>query len=75
MSGRNMTMTTAFTNIDGLHLTSWPPCWRYNTEGICYLLHWRRGWLTLSATSREIDCKPRILFKRKYKLDYSLEHT
>ena len=50
--------------IDGLHLTSWRPCWRYNTKE--YVISSivgssRRGWLTLSATSREIDCKPRIL--------------
>ena len=51
--------------IDGLPLTSRRPCWRYNTKeyvinsivGSC-----RRAWLTLSAASREIDCKPRILY-------------
>ena len=48
--------------IDGLHLTSWRPCWRYNTKE--YVINSivgssRCGWLTLSATSREIDCKPR----------------
>ena len=51
--------------IDGLHLKSWRPCWRYNTKE--YVINsivgssWR-GWLTLSATSREIDCKPRIRY-------------
>ena len=45
-------------HIDGLHLTSWRPCWRYNTKK--YVINSivrssRRGWLTLSATSREID--------------------
>ena len=51
-------------SIDGLHLTSWRPCWRYNTKE--YVINsivgssWR-GWLTLSAISREIDCKPRII--------------
>ena len=50
-------------DIDGLHLTSWRPCWRYNTKE--YAINStvgssRRGWLTLSAISREIDCKPRI---------------
>ena len=49
--------------IDGLHLSSWRPCWRYNTKE--YVINpivgsSRRGWLTLSATSQEIDCKPRI---------------
>ena len=54
--------------IDSLDLTSWRPCWRHNTKeyvissivGSC-----RRGWLTLCATSREIDCKPRIFIKYK----------
>ena len=51
------------TAIDGLYLTSWRPCWRYNTKE--YVINSivgssRRGWLTLSATSQEIDCKPRI---------------
>ena len=27
----------------------------------------RRGWLTLSATSQEIDCKPRISSKKSHK--------
>ena len=53
------------TSIDGLHLTSWRPRWRYNTKeyfinaivGSC-----RHGWLALSATSPEIDCKLRILY-------------
>ena len=50
--------------IDGLHLTSWRPCWRYNTKE--YVINSivgssRRGWLSLSTTSREIDCKPRIV--------------
>ena len=49
--------------IDGLHLTSWRPCWRYNAKE--YVINSvvgssRRRWLTLSATSREIDYKPRI---------------
>ena len=49
--------------IDGLHLTSEQPCWRYNTKE--YVINSivesrRRGWLTLSATSREFDCKLRI---------------
>ena len=53
----------AYLQIDGLHLTSWWPCWRYNTKE--YLISSivgssRRGWLVLCATSREIDCKPRI---------------
>ena len=51
------------TVIDGLHLTSWWPCWRHNTKE--YIINSivgssRRGWLTLIAISREIDCKPRI---------------
>ena len=49
--------------IDGLHLTSWRPCWRYNTKE--YFISSivgssRRGWLVLCATSREMDCKLRI---------------
>ena len=50
---------------DGLHLTTpWRLCWRYNTKE--YVISSivgssRRGWLTLSDASREIDCKPRIL--------------
>ena len=56
--------------IDGLHLTSWRPCWRYNTctkECIINSIvgSSRSGWLTLSATSREIDCKPRIVYLLK----------
>ena len=49
--------------IDGLHLTLWRPCWRYNTKE--YAINsivgsnWC-GWLTLSSISREIDSKPRI---------------
>ena len=49
--------------IDGLYLTSWRPCWKYNTKDYVINLivgSGRRGWLTLSATSREIDCKPRL---------------
>ena len=49
--------------IDGLHLTSWRPCWRYNTKEYAInsiVRSSQRGWLTLFATSREIDCKPRI---------------
>ena len=41
--------------IDGLHLTSWWPCWRYNTkEYVIYSIagSTRSGWLTLSAASR-----------------------
>ena len=54
------------TSIDGLHLTSRRPCCRYNTKE--YVISpivgsSRRGWLTLSAASREIDCKPRIGFR------------
>ena len=55
------------TIIDGLHLTSQRPCWRYNTKE--YVINsivgssWR-GRLTLSAASREIDCKPRIGIQR-----------
>ena len=53
-----------FPSIDGLHLKSWRPCWRYNT--IEYFISFivgssRRGWLTLSGASRKIDCKPRIV--------------
>ena len=49
--------------IDGLHLTSRRPCWRYNRKE--YVISSivgssRRGWLTLSFAFREIDCKPRI---------------
>ena len=49
--------------IDGLHLTSWRPCWRYKIKE--YVINSivgssRREWLTLSATFRMIDCKPRI---------------
>ena len=48
-----------------MHLTSWWPFWRYNTKE--YVISSivgssRRGWLTLSATSGEIDCKPRIVY-------------
>ena len=61
----------AFFSVDGLHLTSWRPCWRYNTKK--YVINStvgssRRGWLTLSATSREIDCKPRIFFVVRHKI-------
>ena len=47
--------------IDNLYLTSWHL--RYNTKE--YVINSivgssRRGWLTLSATSQETDCKPRI---------------
>ena len=60
-----MFVNNCLTLIDGLHLTSWRPCWRYNTKE--YVINStvgsiRRGWLTLSATSREIDCKPRIVY-------------
>ena len=65
--------------IDGLHLTSWRPCWRYNTKE--YVINSivgssRRGWLTLSAISQEIDCKPRILRindPQKHKVLYTWE--
>ena len=55
--------------IDGLHLTSWRPRWRYNTKE--YVISSivgssRRGWLILSVTSREIYCKPRILRNFQY---------
>ena len=49
--------------IAGLHLTSRRPCWRYNTKEYVFssiVGSSRRGWLTLSAAPREIDCKPRI---------------
>ena len=51
------------TRIDGLHLTSWQACWRYNTKKyvINFIACCRRWWLTLSAISREIDCKPKII--------------
>ena len=48
-----------------MHLTTpWRLCWRYNTKE--YVISSivgssRRGWLTLSDASREIDCKLRIL--------------
>ena len=43
-------------DIDGLHLTSWRPCSRYNTKK--YVANSivgssRRGWLTLSVTTQE----------------------
>ena len=55
--------------IDDLHLTSWRPCWKYNTKE--YVISsivgsTQRGWLTLSAMSREIDCKPRKWYTRSY---------
>ena len=58
--------------IDRLHLTSWRPCWRYNTKE--YVINSivgssRRGRLTLSATSREIDCKPRIRQSKTLRLE------
>ena len=50
--------------IDGLHLTSWRPCSIYNTKEYDIINSIvgssRRGWLTLSAISREIDYKRRI---------------
>ena len=57
--------------IDGSHLTSWRLYWRYNTKE--YVINStvgssRRGWLTLSAISREIDCKLRILWFRQSSL-------
>ena len=53
--------------VGGFHLTSWRPCWRYNTKE--YVISSivgssRRGWLALSGASREIDCKPRVGTKR-----------
>ena len=63
--GRKTTVCIS-SNIDGLHLTSRRPCWRYNTKE--YVISSlvgssRRGWLTLSSASREIDCKPRIVIR------------
>ena len=51
--------------IDGLHLTPRRACWRYNTKE--YVINSivgssRRGWQTLSATFRETDFKPRIVY-------------
>lgn len=50
-------------SIDGLHLTSWRACWRYNIKEYVNSIvgSSRRGWLTLSATSPEIGSKLRIL--------------
>ena len=61
----NLPQNMAFSNsnIDGLHLTSRRPCWRYNTKeyAISSIVgSSQRGWLPLSSASREIDCKPRI---------------
>ena len=52
--------------IDGLRLT---PCWRYKTKE--YVISSivgssRRGGLTLSVISQEIDCKPRIRQARSH---------
>ena len=58
---------------------SWRPCWRYNTKE--YFISSivgssRRGWLALCATSREIDCKPRIAndIVMKYTVGYNIRH-
>ena len=52
-----------YKHIDGLHLTSWRPCWRYRTKEhvISSIVgSSQRGRLTLFAISREINCKTRI---------------
>ncbi len=51
-------------SIDGLHVTSWQTCWRYNTKEyfiIAIVGSSRRGRALLSVLSHEIDCKRRIL--------------
>ena len=44
--------------------TPFPPCWRYITKEyfiVPIVGSSRRGWVTLSAVSQEIDCKPKIV--------------
>ena len=46
--------------IDGLHLTSRRPCWRYNTKEYiisCIVGSSRRGWLTLESLSKGRFCQ------------------
>ena len=62
--------------IDGLHLTTRRPRWRYNTKEYiisCIVGPSQRGWVTLSTASRKIDCKPRIRGYLRTKIDEKYE--